>query len=466
MQCKQNNLYYKEKYLKYKYKYLALKNQIGGGILFDLKEKTCVFDKNHEYKDYRHYNSIKHQCCIDDEYKICKQMAYTIDHKIIPKDSNLKIYNFDLEQVEYKGNDKSLVYLPILLDSIIKTRPCNFYTDNIKSLDETHVIHDLITDCPQDKKPIQYYKSFTKTNLSNKKIEIFDKPEVIGSGSFGVVVKYIGSQKNYIAVKYGTEENINKEIEIIKKIANAGNLCSDLIVKYIVNEDCIIMENAIGTIKDLKPEIIKNINIIVDILYAILIAIKCLYDSQLYYTDIKMSNILFRNTKDGIQIILGDLGSISDANSTSYATYFPYEYIYGVKSTKDSIISWGIGILILDLLNIDHSSIEYKNLYELRKMSLAVKNEDIDINNIYESIVLEVTRFIDTLTGMTYILNIDKNNFILATLIELIKNTLLVSVHTDNKRLDLDAIIVEINNLRVKQEQKTPNLWERIMSVI
>ena len=142
------------------------------------------------------------------------------------------------------------------------------------------------------------------------------------------------------------------------------------------------MENAVGTIKDLIPAIQNNIKIFIDILYAIVIAIKCLYDIGLYYVDIKMENILYRNTDHGIQIILADIGGAVKLNDIPGPTFPPYEYdvdetykyhnphtrpyyydpykIITINNIpypnrefeKERIITWGIGILTLMLLNV------------------------------------------------------------------------------------------------------------------
>jgi len=137
-----------------------------------------------------------------------------------------------------------------------------------------------------------------------------------------------------------------------------------------------IMENAVGTIAELIPVIKKNKDILIDILYAVVIAIKCLFDYGLYYTDIKMGNILYRNTDNGIQIILGDLGGAAKLYENSIRTYAPYEYIESNDNPyknkfmvqKKSIISWAIGILILDLLEISHRHLDNRYPLVLEKI--------------------------------------------------------------------------------------------------
>ena len=337
-----NNQDYKLKYLKYKNKYLNLK----GGVHFNNDLNRCIndeYDKG-EYKDYPIYDAILNRCCNNDQYTNCKKLVHTIDH---PENGVQKTqYNFDNDETtNYKGFEIGLY-------------------NNI------HV-----------------YKYFTKIN-NNRTIDLqFNLKTVLGKGANGVVLQYecVSPDKTYvIAVKYGKIEN---EISVINHIIEKNKLCSELVIKHIVYTSttgipCIIMENAVGTIKDLIPAIQNNIKILIDILYAIVIAIKCLHDIGLYYVDIKMENILYRNTDHGIQIILADIGGAVKLNDIPGPTYPPYEYdvdetykyhnavnkqysydpykIITINNIpypnrefeKERIITWGIGILTLMLLNV------------------------------------------------------------------------------------------------------------------
>ena len=207
------------------------------------------------------------------------------------------------------------------------------------------------------------------------------------------------------------------------------NKCSKLLIKYKVYHsetdkiDCIIMKNAVGNITNLISEIQQNKNILINILYAIVIAIKCLYDIGLYYVDIKMENILYRNTSEGIQIILGDLGGAVHIDDYSAPTYPPpeynldhpnlsKEYSYSKDNLveKQSIISWGIGILTLSLLQIDHTTLYNRDSRIMIKIITADLKIDTTTDHIYNSYVKNTVDKIITL--------IDHN------IVELIKNTL------------------------------------------
>ena len=164
---------------------------------------------------------------------------------------------------------------------------------------------------------------------------------------------YVSEDAKYqIAVKYGiTTESLDADKRMIKYIEEKKGKYSELIAKYILKNDCIIMEAVNGTLDDLSSIYKKDMKNIVNILYEVIIAIKCLWDIGLAYTDIKMENIFYKMTNDGIRIILGDLGSISKIGESYTCTYFPPENRENPPTEKT--ISWGIGILILQLLGRD-----------------------------------------------------------------------------------------------------------------
>ena len=332
--------------------------------------------------DFKHYNFYKNECCKDknsDNYNNCT----------VPL----------IHEIDYKHNEKHILENNVF-DVTAKYKGMNL------------IISNQIKNCKEHKIP--YYESFI---INSSEYKLVEKP--LGKGAYGIVLQYAhyneANEPKYIAVKYG---NIKDELKVIEYMKLHGNVCSELLVKYIIHTDaekikmnsfsgiqidnidgkryyeslggnfnpnefytCIIMENATGTIDQLKPIIKNNIRILVDILYAIVIAIQCLYDIGLYYIDIKEVNILYYYTEKGIQIILGDLGGAVMENEKSGPSYPPYEYdseqtfyrfqgetdeyyankiitikpnIYtDRKHEKERIITWGIGILTLMLLGID-----------------------------------------------------------------------------------------------------------------
>ena len=329
--------YSKNKYLKYKNKYLKYKNQ-NGGIQVNNDLTKCLDNPN-----YPHYLPIDNACCSDN--KRCYKYAHDI---------------------YYKHAQQSNERFTIPSDTIGR------YLINAGI--ELHIHADT---------KIKIYKAF---NL-NKYIYSFAK--VLGKGAFGLVVQYYNNElKNYIAVKYG---DIAAELKVIEQLKTHADACSELLIKYIIHESihdnviyrCIIMENASGTLADLIPATKQNKKLVIDIVYAIMIAIKCLYNINLFYTDIKLQNILYYYTNKGIQIILGDLGSIIDGNGNPVASIPPPD----IKSTpkeyvKTRLITWGIGILILLFIGIPNrylnNSLSYKNQYVIEQIKIKNNTKYLD----------------------------------------------------------------------------------------
>ena len=422
------NLKYKKKYLKYKYKYLELKTQLGG-VNLNSELTKCLNNNENEY-----YDAIENRCCKDAEFNNCGlPLPHIIDHSQIPSESSLTkdVYEFD-KNIEYTGHYPAITWNNI--DFKIK----------------------------KDGQIYNLYVFRIFTTISGLKYEIGIE---IARGANGIVMQYYDSKNNkYIAVKYGF---IMNDIKVIKKMEKKQS-CSTLVVGCIIHgfvhegiiHYCIIMENAIGTIEKLIPIIKSKPNILVDILYAVAIAIKCLQNIGLYYTDIKYENIFFRNTDSGIQIILGDLGSagkLTDFQPT--ISFIPYEWkqylnwlkvrngegFYPYENKKEKfkcIIAWGFGILICDLLGLYNDPINSNfDEYYLKMINSA--------NIVYNDYINEyVTNTLIKNNVVGYY-----NNIILKTLVSL----------NYRNRLDINGIINELNIIR-KQYLSEQLLFKQLLS--
>ena len=340
-----NKNQYKNKYYKYKNKYLILKYQLGG-----TKDKKC-----NDVPQFPIYKHKLNQCCKDEEYKDCRYIHHTINFDKIPK-----VYGLENINKEYDFEKKG-IYRGFSLN---KER---------------------------------YYNYFLKINFNSAtdiNTNIFEYVKDLGIGASGSVRQYRykedgleDGKEKYIAVKYFYNpidlENEKKIIEIMMK---NKIVCSELIVKYIPQNDCIIMENAHGTIKDLRGAIRENINILIDILYAIINTIDCLIKNKLYFTDIKMENILYRSTKTGIQIIIADLGGI----------IYKENITPDIEESIRSGITINIGKLALNLLNIyDNDMISnIKSIInqnpEYAKQIIDKLIKDITTNNAFEEIYKDI----------------------------------------------------------------------------
>ena len=319
----------------------------------------------------------------------------------------------------------------------------DLYKKNIFDISEEYTGGRLIVDTQIVKKVygssiIPFYEDFTSTR-SNLNYSVH---EVIDEGRWGIVLRYINTiTGKYIAVKYGA---ITDDIEAINYMKKNSNKCSELLVKYIIYnrpiaiiykrennnytifEDtklnqCIIMENAAGTIEALIPKIKNNAHVLLEILYAIVIAIKCLFDIGLYYTDIKLENILYQYTPNGYKIILCDIGSAGTLLSESVISYGTVGYdIKNLENksrryAKEYIISGEIGILILLLLHITYD--DYFNI-------MNPNNKDKEKEKEKENLLIKLVT--------------DTNPQVSKNIIDIIKGILLCD---KNNRLKLDEIL-------------------------
>ena len=355
------------------------------------------------------------------------------------------------------------------------------YEENSFNKQGQYIGHKLIID-EKISREIAFYKYFMYGNL-----EYTHETKRLGKGSYGFVVKYKTNDNppKYIAVKYGSIDN---DIRVINHMNVNSDKCSKLLVEYIIytnndeqpllrknyHEDgtfsydndgtrkdtsCIIMENAIGTIEDLIHVTKNNKNKLKRILYAIVIAIKCLFDIGLYYIDIKLENILYQYTETGYKIILGDLGGAVLKDNEGSLTYPPYECVkrelkwkiiteptnLDITVTtnldiKEYIILWGLGILTLFLLGVEHDDILPINNrhYETMEKIISSKDKPADvINYIYDQVTIIIKKIKDTIDP-----NIDLN------IQYIIRNTLC----NYTSRVTLDIILNKLHELVYKNK--------------
>ena len=122
---------------------------------------------------------------------------------------------------------------------------------------------------------------FTSTTFNK-----YDNNTIISDNANGIMFRYIDVNNNKIAVKYAKYiSSLEEEIDIINYIKNNKDdgKCSELLVPYILYKHIIIIENVNGTILDLKSAIASKKSILAEILYAIMVAVKCLWEIGLYW---------------------------------------------------------------------------------------------------------------------------------------------------------------------------------------
>ncbi len=208
--------------------------------------------------------------------------------------------------------------------------------------------------------------------IINNKTVIFDMENQIACGGFGCVFKYstiYENQKCFISVKYGF---VDEEIEIIKLLKKLDNkeIYNVLIPAiYLENNNakvntqdkklnCIIMEFIDGTISKISDYTISENRYILlfKILLQVVKTLEILYKNNLYYFDYKFENIFYRcMNNDNIQIIFGDLGSISmvkNLDDDNYVSSYP-TYVLNDGPAKESDLIYGAGAMFMIFMDHD-----------------------------------------------------------------------------------------------------------------
>ena len=239
---------------------------------------------------------------------------------------------------------------------------------------------------------------------------IYTYVKLLGSGTFGIVLEYQNTKnsKDSLIVKTG---EVYTDIDVIQILIKNGLKCTQTLVSFrkldnlffrnkllrnksvVINEDgknkatyrlseeepnkkgffksigteysdMYIMDKMEGDLHDLlrtKRFANEEIN---SIIFQITNTLECLMKIGLYYTDLKLGNILYKHdNNNNIVVLLGDLGSAfyDKYNKDEYytSTYPPIDRLdsktIGLFSNpKESDISWGIGICLLKLISSDN----------------------------------------------------------------------------------------------------------------
>jgi hypothetical protein len=292
----------------------------------------------------------------------------------------------------------------------------------------------------------------------------FGKIERISAGSYGEVYLYLAPDLSLypdsyvgIAIKYGFRpHDLDDDINILRYI-KYRNICSSSYVNSIYGEykisteqqnngnndvphivtegtnsteinptyrKYIIMEYMDGTLNELsftrknvnnRPtkeyHFLSNFDKLVKVCKSIASDLYCFSKYNLYYTDIKPLNILYRcsnnesnecNESNDIDIVLADIGSIANTNinpnEEGKATYPPYNRCTPrdcgfIDSPNNKDVVWSFGILILMLCGVDSNKYGFENI----KKKYAGKPEIIkqDIDDDLEYIITKIIQLLN-----------------------------------------------------------------------
>ena len=223
-----------------------------------------------------------------------------------------------------------------------------------------------------DKKKIEN-KETLEITFSDEKKKIFTETKIIGKGTFGAITLYLSDENQSIVEKYfRKKDDFNNELIILNILKN---MCKEYIVAYYTNvkNNIIIMNRANGSLDELfdysndkgKFMIERNLSNIFYIFYKIIISYNCIYKrTGLFYTDVKLENILWKCEKDidDIKLYMADYGGFNkykDGKLLKDLEFsFPSKeaYLYKPDGNFDNIdireTVFQLGILLVNILII------------------------------------------------------------------------------------------------------------------
>lgn len=214
-----------------------------------------------------------------------------------------------------------------------------------------------------------------KITFNDTSEKIFTEEKIIASGSFGTITLYLSDEKQSIVEKFFERINDKNDELIILDILK--NNCKEYIVAHhnIIGEQTIIMNRANGSLDELfdlsndewEFTIERNLSNIFYIFYKIIIAYNCIYKrTGLFYTDVKLENILWKCEKDtdDIKLYIADYGGFNKYKNGKLLKHldlsFPSKeaapYLYNPDDNFDNIdikeTVFQLGILLINILII------------------------------------------------------------------------------------------------------------------
>jgi serine/threonine protein kinase len=192
--------------------------------------------------------------------------------------------------------------------------------------------------------------------VSNGKRYVFKK--ILGKGSYGVVELYVNTidRNDKIVLKTFMSDNdaMNEKL-VVNKLGSACDQYRILAVDISSKPNALLLEACDGTLYELsKKDSIKPARVLLSVAKALY----CLAQHDLWYTDMKAANVLYKwvDKSKCYRIYLGDLGSAVGYSKESVASY-PYPHGFdpnymgaGHVLGSDVCVAYGLFILALSLL--------------------------------------------------------------------------------------------------------------------
>jgi serine/threonine protein kinase len=166
-------------------------------------------------------------------------------------------------------------------------------------------------------------------------------------GTYSLALKTI-NEKNQVKSQKAMEHELN----IVQQLDTSVNC--NLINYKVIGGDSIVFPLMQGDLKKISDLRCLSFEQIIRIVKALSKQMNCLMNKGLYFTDLKLSNILYKCIDDhNISVVIGDLGSISAQNGTgkSYYTYLPsfIKKKFRTIENKRNLITWLLLVMSLDL---------------------------------------------------------------------------------------------------------------------
>lgn len=203
---------------------------------------------------------------------------------------------------------------------------------------------------------------------------------------------------------------VELDVNVISRMEKCDLTCSQYIVPYkkitYNDKDMVLMEYYDGNLKD-----IDDMSLIYDILLSVVKGLIELADCEIYYIDMKTSNILYRypvpkslsNPKSSYTFVIGDLGgaTIVDEYKDTPTTYPPFDKRYSkgfVTNQSEKDVSWSVGVLIGLFLYQEEYENEFSNKYCYKYIyNMTEEEHSKNINELIKVILNEEVRDKDTL---------------------------------------------------------------------
>ena len=230
-----------------------------------------------------------------------------------------------------------------------------------KDITQSYPLDNVIVEQDKDMVNTFYYKD------RDDKIEL--EKTKIASGANGTVYEIKKSPYSFIYKEFTNPKHQKIELKILKSLKTQPILCNVVNSRIITNPDnnkFIVMDKYDGSLYNLLKERNVLLKTNLDIFKQIIHDVYCLYTNKLYYTDLKLENMLYKITGESkFKISLGDIGSICSREITPCAvTFYPPEVVNGIYKPESTIV-WNLGIMLLELLFISKYPKGNENLNKL-----------------------------------------------------------------------------------------------------